>query len=493
MKNQSEYAVLRFVNQGSGFHMIHDYIKGSTIIHYAKKGNKVQKEVIYLWMEQLAAQLEHCMLCEEQEVYGEVNPYSVIVAEDNKILLLDLDADSNREMIKRMRKKKIRSLFVSKGRVLSKNTQPEDDFYGFAQVLKFMVDRCCVSERYSRIEEKGLVRVMNICMKSDEYEEELWKEIRGELRKLRNRTVCHEEKKKRKPGKWMKIILILLGAVCCLWLNKSIVSAWVGESMPRDIKRSDPGLNRAYREAGLIYYSDFNDMENSFFYLDRCAQNDRMSRIYLQLLRAVKYGVNSEADRLELNKNLEDGQRCLKQYDKRNRIYDRYIYYLPFIEIYSRMESNNAVRQIIAMCEKILSSSKSDQNIEGKNREIRIREYLAEAYEKGGYVKEEIKNYQKLKVIEKDSQKLEKVYENLSRLYVKEGQQKKSIKILQEGTLMIPESEELWMDYLEICCSDENIDKETCLHIIQEAVEENPSIKENERFDELKQKLEIES
>ena len=493
MRNQSEYAVLRFVNQGSGFHMIHDYIKGSTVIQFAKKGNKVQKETIFLWLEQLAVQLEHSMLCEEQEIYGEVNPYAVIVTEENKVLLLDLDAESNLELMKKMRKKKIRSLFVSRGRVLSRSTQIEDDFYGFSQVLKFMVDCCCVNERYTRTEERGLIRIMNLCMKPREYQNDIWKEIRGELRRLRSRVVHYDnrKKKKRKRRCWKYILLFLL-AVCGIWMNKSIVSAWFTNTFQEEIQITDPVINKAYREAGLVYFSEFGDVENAEYYLNHSAEEDRLSRIYLQILKGLRYGVQSEKERLELKNTVEEGRKILKEYDRKNRKYDQYLYELPFVKIYWDMDSEETNRRVIDLCERLLENQSADNENHSAEKEIKIREFLGSAYERDGRNKEAVSNYKKLKELEKNPEKLAEIYSGLSRIYILEKDKDKNLEILQEATLRVPNSEKLWLDYIESGYADESLSREACNEIVKKAMEEMPGLEENIKFDELRSRFEIE-
>lgn len=494
MRNQSEYAVLRFVNQGSGYHMIHDYIKGSTVIQFAKKGNKVQKETVFLWLEQLAVQLEHCMLCEEQEIYGEVNPYAVIVTEDNKVLLLDLDAESNLELMKKMRKKKIRSLFVSRGRVLSRSIQIEDDFYGFSQVLKFMVDCCCVNERYTRTEEKGLIRIMNLCLKPCEYKNDLWKEIRGELRRLRSRVVhCDSSKRRqRRKNKFRKYILIILLAVLGIWMNKSIVSAWFANTFQEEIQITDPVVNKAYREAGLVYFSEFSDVENAEYYLDRAAEEDRLSRIYIQILKALKYGVQSEKERLELKNTVEEGRKILKEYDRKNHKYDQYLYEFPFVKIYWDLNSDETNRQVIELCEGILENLSYDGEKQRVGNEIKVREILGSAYEREGKNKKAVFNYKKLKDLEKNPEKLAEVYSSISRIYVQEKDKERNLEILQEATLKVPNSEKLWLNYIESGYADENLSRDVCQEIVKKAVKEIPDLEENVQFDELRSRFGIE-
>lgn len=377
MKNQAEYAVLRFINQNSGYNIIHDYVRGSTVIQFAKKGNRVHKETVFIWLEQLATQLEHFVNSEEGQNYGEVNPYAVIVTEDNKILLLDLEADSNNDLIKKMRKKNIRSLFVAEGHVLSRNTHVEDDFYGFSQVLKFMVDCCCESEYFTRSEEKSLIHIMNLCLKQQKYEKNLWNEIKKELRKLRSRVShCETRPKKRRMRIAFKWILLLITVCAALWLNKSIVSAWMTDVVEVGEESPDPAVIKAYREIGLCYFADLEDIDTGCYYLSRASGYDPLSKIYLDILYGIKYGTASREEGQLLQEKLKRVQKEWGNLERQNIKYEKYLYYLPVISMYEELGTQEGNIQIIHLCKDVLKNpGKSD-------RDEKIRMHFERACEK---------------------------------------------------------------------------------------------------------------
>ena len=113
MEERRDYAVLRFVDQNGWSYMVNDYAKGCSLMEYIKQGIRVEKETVFDWIRQLSKQLEQYYRCgNEDAAYGYVNPYAVIITGDGMLCLLDINEPENEELLKQMKKKKLRMLFV---------------------------------------------------------------------------------------------------------------------------------------------------------------------------------------------------------------------------------------------------------------------------------------------------------------------------------------------------------------------------------------------
>ena len=159
LTEKREYAVLQFVEQNHFCHMLHDSIPGSTLMEYAKEQVMLEKERAFRLAQSLAYQLEMYYKCEEQQAYGYVNPYAVVVNEDGEARLLDIWAEENKEQIVKMQKKKVRILFISPEFVLSQRKRQEDDWFGYGKTVQFLMDKCCKNTELSYGEKKILKKI----------------------------------------------------------------------------------------------------------------------------------------------------------------------------------------------------------------------------------------------------------------------------------------------------------------------------------------------
>lgn len=167
MEERRDYAVLRFVDQNGWSYMVNDYAKGCSLMEYIKQGIRVEKETVFDWIRQLSKQLEQYYRCgNEDAAYGYVNPYAVIITGDGMLCLLDINEPENEELLKQMKKKKLRMLFVRKERVLSQKTERSDDLYGLAKIMEFTVEKCLDPKAFTRKEERVWKRMLGKCYSS---------------------------------------------------------------------------------------------------------------------------------------------------------------------------------------------------------------------------------------------------------------------------------------------------------------------------------------
>ena len=62
-------------------------------------------------MRVIAEQLEQFHKCRGKPCYQYVNPYSVIVTEEKELYFLDLGAESNEEMLRKMQQRRCGNIF----------------------------------------------------------------------------------------------------------------------------------------------------------------------------------------------------------------------------------------------------------------------------------------------------------------------------------------------------------------------------------------------
>ncbi|MGC4018347.1 MAG: hypothetical protein QM793_03360 [Muricomes sp.] len=141
-----------------------DCIAGRLLIHRLHDRQDITKEIVLRWFSLLTIELERYHRCRKEQCYRYLNPYSILVTEEEKILLLDLSAQSNSFVLKNIQKPAMREHFVKPVIYVRENTKISLDFYGLGKTMQFVL--ACTEEviSFSKIEEYLLFRVVEKCL-----------------------------------------------------------------------------------------------------------------------------------------------------------------------------------------------------------------------------------------------------------------------------------------------------------------------------------------
>lgn len=112
MAYEQGYDVLRLIEHSESCYVSSEYVRGRTLIRYIREEKEIEKEQLFAWMRKMAGTLACVHKCRGAPCYQYVNPYSMIIAEDEELYFLDLKAASNQEMLIRMQKRTIREHFL---------------------------------------------------------------------------------------------------------------------------------------------------------------------------------------------------------------------------------------------------------------------------------------------------------------------------------------------------------------------------------------------
>lgn len=317
MEERRDYAVLRFVDQNGWSYMVNDYAKGCSLMEYIKQGIRVEKETVFDWIRQLSKQLEQYYRCgNEDAAYGYVNPYAVIITGDGMLCLLDINEPENEELLKQMKKKKLRMLFVRKERVLSQKTERSDDLYGLAKIMEFTAEKCLDPKAFTRKEERVWKRMLGKCYSSGKNAIKVLKNMQKEIGFLEREMERPRDKVSAK-----KILLAIL-AVCIM--SAAIIGGTVKKpetkAIAADQDQPEAGVQKGvkekketkevveqngdspYLEMGLIYYVAWEDYVNSLDSLDKEMQETEFSDAYRVVIASLEEGSIQQEDGL----NAED-------------------------------------------------------------------------------------------------------------------------------------------------------------------------------------------
>lgn len=163
-----------------------DCVPGELLIYRVRRYPEIEKEILFSWIKQLIIQIELYHRCRNNESYRYINPYTVLVTKNDDILLLDMDAQSNKFVLKSMQKRAMREHFVKPAVHIKENTRIALDLYGYAKTMQFILASMKVSPVLTRWEEYRLARIIEKCLSENpkrQYED--LKQVEKELPAIR--------------------------------------------------------------------------------------------------------------------------------------------------------------------------------------------------------------------------------------------------------------------------------------------------------------------
>ena len=436
MTERREYAIVRFLEQGSLCYKIDDVTEGRNLLQYIKAEERIEKKKLFVWFISLAEQLElyHRNM---KQGYGHVNPYAVIINEEGKSVLLDIEAKENNELLKRMQKKNFRSLFVKKDNDFGEQVKPEDDVFGFGKLLLFMMEKGKVETEFTGLEKIRLKKIIEKCTSVEGDAEKTFKNVQKELYKMGKGC-----RVKRDFG----IRMIVVGTV---------VTAGIGVSAilnSQDAKKEQENVStetessafeeeeRLFLELGLLYYTELGDCASSREMLNNIKDYSKAADIYLQFFDYIQKG-----------NILEEGQwnrlwQELKEEWERLGVENKLWYKGPVLEACKLRNTAESWKIICEIGEEAKENRVWNGIADDPEKEAMISQYLAEAYEIVGEEEKSLSEYESWKMMETNPEDLEQIFLKILTLSerIKDVENNPAIMqaILDEAIQKVPEIEE---------------------------------------------------
>ena len=506
MEERRDYAVLRFVDQNGWSYMVNDYAKGCSLMEYIKQGIRVEKETVFEWIRQLSKQLEQYYRCgNEDAAYGYVNPYAVIITGDGMLCLLDINEPENEELLKQMKKKKLRMLFVRKERVLSQKTERLDDLYGLAKIMEFTAEKCLDPKAFTRKEERVWKRMLGKCYSSGKNAIKVLKNMQKEIGFLEREMERPRDKVSAK-----KILLAIL-AVCIM--SAAIIGGTVKKpetkAIAADQDQSEAGVQEGatekketkevveqkgdspYLEMGLIYYVAWEDYVNSLDSLDKEMQETEFSDAYRVVIASLEEG---SIQQQEEGLNAEDAvKKILDELEKRaEKIQMKvYLYQYPLLKVSVLEESEKWNRLTKRIGEEMIRRQAWYRWDTNGEKECEVRKYLAESYFKLGENLKAAEQYEQIRKLESNEEELEEIYEKLQLIYEEAQEYEKVWEISREAVEVLPDSERLWMNYLERYCENPEMERELCAEAVKRQSRQFLSLQNQKRLNSFRENIKL--
>lgn len=154
------YEVLKFIEYGNSCRQSLDCIAGTLLPDFLREHPVIEKQLLFRWLFQIGTGMEQYQKCRSGKTYPYLNPYSIVVSEEEKLFLLDPDAPENRFVMKKLQKRAVKAHFVKSpvcGKVRS------DELYGFGRLIQFLAAYMDIVPPLTVREKMKLSRVAEKC------------------------------------------------------------------------------------------------------------------------------------------------------------------------------------------------------------------------------------------------------------------------------------------------------------------------------------------
>ncbi len=231
MIKERKYEVIKFIEHNGKCRVVMDCIPGRLMIYRMQDAEGLTKDIVLGWLGMLTGELDKYHRCKREQCYRYLNPYSVLVTNENKIFLLDLSAESNGFVLQNMQKPAMREHFVKPVIHIKENTRLSMDLYSLGKTMQFILARAEPVITLSRREEYLLSGMIEKCLGENPKKKYYsLKEVLRELPKV-SRKLNEIQKKQKKAALIIAVIVLLLTAV---WAGKAL--AYADDAVEDDVQ-----------------------------------------------------------------------------------------------------------------------------------------------------------------------------------------------------------------------------------------------------------------
>lgn len=500
------YDVLRLIEHGQTCYISSEYVEGSILAGWLKSRPKVTKEQLFSLMREIVNQLSMIHKCRKKPYYQYVNPYSIVVTDEDKPYFLDLEAGSNEKRLRFMQRRVVRECFLPKEEAYYQRGSAKLDIYGMGRTIQYLLDAAVLMPPLSGREERRFLKIISKCLNAQS------NSAYQSAADIRRNIPQYKKKTEHNPVLRRRLLLsagaaVILGGAWKVQETGGLYGAdteelsdmtqkhifqedtWQEREAQEDLSQKNGedleefgfqseilmrGSGEAYMELALAYILDLEDYEKSLYYLDKI--QEYAMAVNLREVAEALMGKEKEPE------VLEESLRYLEEKGQEDSTgqYDRCL-----MKGYSLLDTKDAAEAILRLGRRCLD--KTDDGEETKE----IRKYLALAYERMGEFNEAAQLYEEMLDLETDAARREEMYGRLVTLYENSGHNDRAVEICVQGIGELDNAEKLKITHMRLLCQDAAIGRDLCAQTIQEYLAQSPELLENEGFQEIMREYEI--
>lgn len=478
MKDAEGYDVLRLIEHNRGCYVSSDYVEGTPLIRWLKYHPDLSKEQLFLWIHEMARQLECIHKCRGNPCYRYVNPYSMIITKDKELYFLDISAKANENILSVMQRRNVREHFLPPEEAYYQTESVFLDIYGLGKTIQYLLSESEPTPAFTKREE---VRFQNIISRSLNRRSKRAYTNVSELRK--QIPIYHMTQKHITKTAILFLAALFITAAAGITMYVKDEPEMIEEVRPEEKKTGEkelsdidekdtPGeqnISLMKKELGFLYFLEKKDYEKSGKYF-RDDTLDRASQGLAGLTEYMRFeDVSGKED--ELYALLEEMERNVPDMMQES-------YYRCMIEGYRLLDREEAYYAVLRLGEKCMAGA--DENVRQE-----LTGYMALAYEKTGEPGKAIESYTEMLSWESTGSFREEVYKKLVYLRQENGEPEQAASICRQGVEELEDSVELRLLHIRMQCADDGVEREICAQTIEKYIEEMPELVEEQEFQKL--------
>lgn len=472
MAAKDSYDVLRLIGHGKNSYVSSENVTGTPLIYWLKYHPHIEKESLLQWMKVLAEQLDQFHKCRGKPCYQYVNPYSVIVTEEKELYFLDLGAENNEEMLRKMQQRSVREYFLPREDAYYQKASVQLDIYGLGRTYQYLLSE---TEQEPPLTKKEILKLQKLISKClDRHSKQVFQKV-SDIQKYIPECKKTEYKKK-KIHPFVPVITVLFAIFVIFRAEEQKVVK--GESKKeavqetgREERATDVRKENLELELALLYFLSLQDYEESIRHLQQVKNNPVAVNLEV-IARRLGGGVVSESELKKALHGLEKEVVGKDFSEKQERAY-----YACILKGYALLTEREDMKELLRI------GQAYEQMVEEVPPEILLN--MADASEKCGQYKEAFKIYERVREDTIDAKEKEALYEKQAQVAGLAEMPEKRAEILRNGIREFPESVNLRIEYIKQQCEDTTIDRAVCMATIGEAIKELPAILEDIQFQKL--------
>ena len=525
---------------------VQEYVTGSQFIYWLKYHPNITKEKLYDWIDELVRQLCLIHRCRGNPCYRYVNPYCVVVTAEGKLYYADMEAKSNKELLRQIQRRSIREHFLPSDEPYYQKSSVALDIYGLGRTIQYLLSAVNTDPSLTRREEARFQKIISKCLKRNK---------KGAFKKasdIQKHIPIYKSKKPLKIINKKRTILVCIAAVCLIGAaiaalartaesgeaeyQRSVsdttenVSSAADSSMEtsretsigtpigasdgqeqRDRIASGTSQNEVLYETGLelalVYLLDLEQPERSLECLEKIAAETHPEAADIPIedpiedLRTIVEAAVLQkcTDSMNLSGHLQHLEEAMPEQNQER-------YYWCLVKGYAllKRESDDTEVADEEILEEILRLGQvcldviqedSDEDIVPSGDygkcSAEVREIMAAAYEDLGKAGEAAGMYEEVLQDISEDGKREELYKKISILYEDNEQPDMAMDTCVQGIQDCEESVELRILHIRMLCKDTAIDNEVCAQTVKDYMTQIPEILENEEFQKLQKEYGI--
>lgn len=492
------YEVMKFVEYGKKCYVSTDYVTGRTLTQYLKYHPCISKEQLFLWLGEIVRQLERFHRCRGNPCYQYVNPYSVIITAEEKLLLLDVGSGKQEELLRMMQRRSIRENFLAEHNLYYQKNNEEADIYGLGKTMQYILATAEPEPALTKREEIVFRKIIFRCINQHSKKKyQTIQEISEHFPKIREKHCKKSFTEKRKVMLTAAAVTVaLLAAGLTFTETKDTGHLVKKEGEQQESEQQEEGRQQQKGEQiptereiqlqfdmAMLYFVDMKEYEKSRKLFADIKEEYGLAEYYEELCSYLLQG--------DKKTGTEGLDRLLIKITEAIPDEETSAYYFSILEGYALLDIKKSANSIIDLGEKCLALEDWKNGDMYHEREEELKERMAPAYEEKEDLERAIQLYLELLDIQSSKPEREILYRKLAILNEKQGHTDKAWEICKEGIEEIAQSKELWLLLIRMQCKNESVEREICAETIRKCLKEIPEIAEEPEFLKIKQEYEI--